>query len=181
MGTEARIVDEDGNEVPIGTSGEITARGPECFVGYLDSELNDNYFDADGWFHTGDLGRVDEEGFLEVTGRKKDIIIRGGENISAKEVEDTLFRHPDISEVAAVAMPDKVMQEKVCAYVIPQPGKSLALDDLTSFLAQTELAKQKWPERLEIVDSFPMTAAGKVKKFLLRQDVREKLGQGPGK
>jgi cyclohexanecarboxylate-CoA ligase len=181
MGTEVRIVDEDGNEVPTGTNGEITARGPECFVGYLDSRLNDNYFDPDGWFHTGDLGRIDPDGFLEVTGRKKDIIIRGGENISAKEVEDTLFRHPDISEVVAVAMPDKVMQEKVCAYVVPKQGKSITLDDLISFLEQTELAKQKWPERLEVVDSFPMTAAGKVKKFLLRQDVREKLGQTPDK
>ena len=176
MGTEVRIIDEDGNEVPVGTSGEITARGPECFVGYLDPTLNDNYFDQDGWFHTGDLGRIDEDGFIEVTGRKKDIIIRGGENISSKEVEDTLFRHPDISEVAVVAMPDSVMQEKVCAYVVPKPGKSIALDDLISFLEQTELAKQKWPERLEVTDSFPTTAAGKVKKFLLRKDVREKLG-----
>lgn len=181
LGTEVKIIDNDGREVPIGVSGEILARGPECFVGYLNPELNKNYFDEDGWFHTGDLGRIDEDGYVEVTGRKKDIIIRGGENISAKELEDVLFTHPNINEVAIVGMPDPIMQEKVCAYVIPKPGRTITFDELVSFLQKKNIAKQKFPERLEIVDKFPMTASGKVQKFLLRRDIRKKLGDEPTK
>lgn len=181
LGTEVKIVDDKGREVPIGVSGEIVVRGPECFVGYLNPELNKIYFDKDGWFHTGDLGRIDEDGYVEVTGRKKDIIIRGGENISAKELEDVLFTHPDIDEVAIVGMPDPIMQEKVCAYVIPKPGRTITFDELVSFLQRKNIAKQKFPERLEIVDKFPMTASGKVQKFILRQDIRKKLGEEPTK
>ena len=181
LGTEVKIVDDKGREVPIGVSGEIVVRGPECFVGYLNPELNKIYFDKDGWFHTGDLGRIDEDGYVEVTGRKKDIIIRGGENISAKELEDVLFTHPDIDEVAIVGMPDPIMQEKVCAYVIPKPGRTITFDELVSFLQKKNIAKQKFPERLEIVDKFPMTASGKVQKFILRQDIRKKLGEEPTK
>ncbi len=181
LGTEVKIVDDKGREVPIGVSGEIVVRGPECFVGYLNPELNKIYFDKDGWFHTGDLGRIDEDGYVEVTGRKKDIIIRGGENISAKELEDVLFTHPDIDEVAIVGMPDPIMQEKVCAYVIPKPGRTITFDELVSFLQRKNIAKQKFPERLEIVDKFPMTASGKVQKFILRQDIRKKLVDEPTK
>jgi cyclohexanecarboxylate-CoA ligase len=181
LGTEVKIVDDTGREVPIGVSGEIIVRGPECFVGYLNPDLNKIYFDKDGWFHTGDLGRIDEDGYVEVTGRKKDIIIRGGENISAKELEDVLFTHPDIDEVAIVGMPDPIMQEKVCAYVIPKPGRTITFDELVSFLQKKNIAKQKFPERLEIVDKFPMTASGKVQKFILRQDIRKKLGEEPTK
>ena len=181
MGTEVKIVDDDGREVPIGVSGEIVVRGPECFVGYLNPELNRIYFDEDGWFHTGDLGKLDEDGYVEVTGRKKDIIIRGGENISAKEVEDVLYTHPDINGVAIVGMPDPIMQEKACAYVISKPGRTITFDEMVSFLQKKNIAKQKFPERLEIVDKFPMTASGKVQKFILRQDIRKKLGYEPTK
>jgi len=174
-GTEVKIVDEDNREVSTGGTGEIIVRGPECFVGYLNSELNKKYFDEDGWFHTGDLGRVDEDGYVEVTGRKKDIIIRGGENISAKEIEDVLFTHPYINEVAVVGMPDPVMQERACAYVVPKPGKSIGFEEMISFLEAKKMAKQKYPERLEFMDAFPTTPSGKVQKFILRQDIREKL------
>jgi non-ribosomal peptide synthetase component E (peptide arylation enzyme) len=174
-GTEVKIVDEDNREVPTGGTGEIIVRGPECFVGYLNPALNKKYFDEDGWFHTGDLGRVDEEGYVEVTGRKKDIIIRGGENISAKEIEDVLFTHPFINEVAVVGMPDPVMQERACAYVVPKPGKSIGFEEMISFLEEKKMAKQKYPERLEFMDAFPTTPSGKVQKFILRQDIREKL------
>lgn len=98
-GNEIKIVDAENKEVPLETVGEITVRGPECFVGYLNSELNDVYFDEEGWFHTGDLGRKDQNGYLTVTGRIKDIIIRGGENLSAKEIEDVLYTHPSIYQV----------------------------------------------------------------------------------
>jgi cyclohexanecarboxylate-CoA ligase len=179
MGTEVKIVDEDCTEVPVGTSGEFLVRGPECFIGYLDPALNKKYFTEDGWFHTGDLGRLDEDGYVEVTGRKKDVIIRGGENISAKEVEDILYTHPDIAAVAVVAMPDPKMQEKVCAYVVLKAGKALTFDELSAFLKTKDLAKQKWPERLEIVDELPMTASGKIQKYVLRQDIRKKLGYEP--
>ena len=181
MGTEVRIVDDDGREVPIGVSGEIVVRGPECFVGYLAPELNKIYFDEDGWFRTGDLGKLDEDGYVEVTGRKKDIIIRGGENISAKEIEDILYTHPDISGAAIVGMPDSITQEKACAYVIPKPGRTITFDEMVSFLLKKNIAKQKFPERLEIVDKFPMTPSGKVQKFVLRQDIRKKLGYEPTK
>jgi non-ribosomal peptide synthetase component E (peptide arylation enzyme) len=144
-------------------------------VGYLNPELNKKYFDEDGWFHTGDLGRVDEDGYVEVTGRKKDIIIRGGENISAKEIEDVLFTHPYINEVAVVGMPDPVMQERACAYVVPKQGKSIGFEEMISFLEEKKMAKQKYPERLEFMDAFPTTPSGKVQKFILRQDIREKL------
>jgi cyclohexanecarboxylate-CoA ligase len=174
-GTEVKIVDEDNREVPTGGTGEIVVRGPECFVGYLNSALNKKYFDEDGWFHTGDLGRVDEEGYVEVTGRKKDIIIRGGENISAKELEDVLFTHPNINEVAVVGMPDPVMQERACAYVVPKPGESIGFEEMISFLERKKMAKQKYPERLELVNAFPTTSSGKVQKFILRQDIRGKL------
>jgi len=115
------------------------------------------------------------DGYVEVTGRKKDIIIRGGENISVKEVEDALHTHPAIDTATVVAMPDPVMQEKGCAYVIPKPGQTITFEDMVSFLDTTDLAKQKWPERLEIMDEFPMTAAGKVQKYVLRQDIKNKL------
>jgi len=174
-GTEVKIVD-DGTDVPIGESGEIVVRGPECFVGYLNPELNDIYFDEDGWFHTGDLGKIDGDGYIEVTGRKKDIIIRAGVNISVKEMEDVLYTHPDISQVAIVGMPDPTVQERACAYVIPKSGKTLTFNDMISFLEKKDMAKQKFPERLEIVDKFPMTPSGKVQKFILRQDIRKKLG-----
>ena len=176
---EVRIVDFDNRPLPAGQDGEIITKGAKLFVGYRDSTLNGESFDAEGWFHTGDLGRVSAEGYLEITGRKKDIIIRGGENLSVKEIEDVLHLHPAVETAATVAMPDVKMGEKVCAYVKCKEGASLTLDDLKKFLMQHKLAKQKWPERLEIIDAFPMTPSGKIKKNELRKDIANKINLPP--
>jgi len=139
------------------------------FIGYLDPELNAEAFTEDGWFRTGDLGRRDADGFLEITSRKKDIIIRGGENISAKEIEDALFGHPKIADVAVVASPDPVLAERVCAVIVPQAGQSVGLDEITAWLTHRKLAKQKFPEEVILLGELPRTASGKVQKFQLRE------------
>lgn len=159
--------------------GELEARGPELFLGYLDGAVNDESFTPDGWFRTGDLASIDAAGAVTIRGRRKDIILRGGENISAKEIEDLLHEHPDVKEVAVVAMPDPVMTEKACAVVVPVAGRTPTLDELTSFLATHRLARQKLPERLELVDELPATASGKVQKFVLREWVANRIGTEP--
>jgi cyclohexanecarboxylate-CoA ligase len=157
--------------------GELLVRGPELFVGYLDADLNDEAFTDDGYFRTGDLASADGTAIV-IRGRKKDIIIRGGENISAKEVEDLLYEHPGIVEVAIVGMPDRAMGEKACAFVVPRPGWELTLADLTGFLDGRHIAKQKYPERLEVVAELPKTASGKVQKYVLRERVRSSVLSG---
>jgi non-ribosomal peptide synthetase component E (peptide arylation enzyme) len=173
-GTEVRIVDDTGQDVPSGHEGEVALRGPELFSGYQREELNAQAFLPDGWFLTGDVGRVDAEGNLTITDRKKDIIIRGGENISSRAVEDALLRHPGIADAAAVAMPDPVLGERVCAFVVPRPEQraTLAIAALKDFFIQLGVAKQLTPEKLVLVDELPRTAAGKVKKHELRAQVR---------
>jgi cyclohexanecarboxylate-CoA ligase len=152
--------------------GELHARGPEVFGGYLDPSLNEACFTDDGWFRTGDLASIDSDGAVTIRGRLKDIIIRGGENISAKEVEDLLYGHPAVKEVAVVAMEDPVMTERACAFVVPMAGQSPTLADLTAYMDTRHVARQKFPERLELVDELPKTASGKVQKFVLRDLVR---------
>lgn len=164
---DVKFVDEHGREVEEGTEGEIIARGPAQCVGYVDSEATRASFDAAGYFHTGDLGRRTAEGAIVITGRKKDLIIRGGENISAKEIEDILVNHPGIREIAVVAMPHCRLGETVCAFVIAGNSRP-ALVDLVGHLERAGIARQKFPEHLEIVDEMPRTAAGKVKKDVLR-------------
>ena len=171
-GNEIRIIDDDGNDLPVGEAGEIVSRGPELFVGYRDSALNPSSFLPDGWFLTGDIGVLDEDGYLRITDRKKDVIIRGGENIASKEVEDVLATHPAVQESAVVAMPDERYGERICAYVMLRKGASLELEDVARHFEKAGLARQKTPERLIPVDDFPRTAAGKVKKFELRQRLR---------
>lgn len=147
--------------------GELLVRGPELFHGYLDAALNDDAFTADGFFRTGDLASVDESGFIRIRGRKKDIIIRKGENISAREVEDHLYAHEAVRDVAVIALPDPKRGERVCAVVVAADPE-LRLEDLTEHLSRRRLAKQKWPEQLELVAELPRTASGKVQKFVLR-------------
>ena len=173
---EIQILDFDNKPVPFGKEGEIVVKGPKLFVGYRNPVLNKDAFDEGGWFHTGDLGKLYPDGYLQITGRKKDIIIRGGENLSAADIEDVLHMHPSIETAAAVAMPDERLGEKVCAYIKLREGASLIFEEMIDFLRQHKLAKQKWPERLELIDEFPMTASGKIKKHELRKDVAEKLG-----
>ena len=166
---EVRIVDDEGNDLPAGSPGEILSRGPELFVGYRDDRLDLDSFLPGGWFRTGDVGVLDADGYLAITDRKKDIIIRGGENISSKEVEDVLARHPAVQEAAVVAAPDPRYGERVCAFVIARSGESLDLAAVAKHFAATGLAVQKTPERLELVEELPRTASGKVKKFELRR------------
>jgi cyclohexanecarboxylate-CoA ligase len=154
---------------------ELLVRGPELFLGYLDASLNDAAFTADGYFRTGDLATIDGNGAVTIRGRQKDIILRGGENISAKEVEELLMEHPAIREVAVVAMPDPVMVERACAFVVCEPGTTFDLGAMTVFLEGHRLARQKFPERVELIEALPMTASGKVQKFVLRDRVRALL------
>ncbi len=171
-GVSVRIVDDDGRDLPVGEDGEILSIGPDQFLGYEQQAFNTDAFDADGWFRTGDIGHLDADGYLTITDRKKDIIIRGGENIASKEVEDLMARHPSVQEVAVAAMPDPRLGEAVCAFVILRPGTQLDLDVVREHFKALKVAMQKTPERLEIVDDLPRTASGKVKKFELRERLR---------
>ncbi|MGH9027212.1 MAG: AMP-binding protein [Acidimicrobiia bacterium] len=172
-GVEMRLVDDEGTDVPPGVPGEILSRGPELFAGYTDPGLTKQAIDADGWFGTGDIGVLDDAGYLTITDRKKDIIIRGGENVSAAEVEELLLRLPGIAEVAVVAAPDARLGEHGCAFLRLLPGGGApSLDDVRGHLRAAGLARQKWPEELRIVDDFPRTPSSKVKKFQLREVLR---------
>jgi len=169
---EVKIVDDDDREVLVGQVGEVCTRGPRLFMGYVDSELDRACFLPGGWYKSGDIGRVDEEGFLTITDRKKDIIIRGGENISAKEVEDVLATAPGVVESAVAAMPDPDMGERVCAFVVLKPGASLCLEDVRAHFARAGIARQKTPERVVVVEDLPRTPSGKVRKIDLREQLR---------
>ncbi|MBI2013932.1 MAG: AMP-binding protein [Candidatus Rokubacteria bacterium] len=181
-GMELRLADDDGTGLPPGPEGELLVRGPSQFVGYFKRpEFTHESYTPDGWFRTGDRGALDRDGYLSITGRSKDLIIRGGENIPVVEVENELFAHPKIASVAIVGMPDPRLGERACAFVIPKPGESVTLAELVQYLEGRQLARQKFPERLEIVAEFPMTPSGKVQKFRLRQLVAEKLAGDPGR
>ncbi|MBX6378436.1 MAG: AMP-binding protein [Clostridia bacterium] len=173
-GTSIRIVDDQGREVPRGTEGEIAVNGPCVCGGYFRRpDLNKQYF-RDGWFLQGDLGAMDGDGYIRVTGRKKDIIIRGGVNISAREVEEILLTHPRVANAAVVAMPDPRLGERACAFVVPR-GEPLTFEEMTAYLAERRVTRLKWPERLEIVPEFPMTPSGKIQKYVLRQWIADKV------
>ena len=171
-GNEVRIVDEHDRDLPVGEEGEILARGPRQLLGYDDPELDAASFTGESWFRTGDVGRLDEEGYLTITDRKKDIIIRGGENISAKEVEDVLASHPAVAEVCVCAGPDPVWGERVVAFVRTRDGREVDLEQLRAHVVDRGLAPHKAPEQLEVVDDLPRTATGKVRKADLRERLR---------
>jgi acyl-CoA synthetase (AMP-forming)/AMP-acid ligase II len=170
-GIRIKIVGQGGQEVPAGDEGEICYWGPGAILGYWrEPERSAAAIDAAGWHHTGDLGRADADGYVRVTGRLKDIIIRGGANISAGEVEGHLLAHPQIREAAVVGYPDERMGERACAVVVLAAGATVTLADMSAFLrAERRISPQKVPERLVIVDALPMTATGKVQKFRLRE------------
>lgn len=173
---EVKILDDDGNELPIGEDGEIAARGAGMMLGYGDPQQNAAAHDSDGFFLTGDIGQRTADNAILITDRKKDIIIRGGENLSAKEIEDVLHDHPGVREAAVVAMPHERLGEGVCAYLIPAEGSAPQLADVAAFADQAGLAKQKIPEHIELVDDLPRTASGKVRKDVLRRQISEALG-----
>ena len=170
-----RVVDDAGHDVAPGADGEILARGPAMFLGYCDRRQTEEAITADGYFRTGDIGCITPEGALLITGRKKDLIIRGGENISAKEIEDVLHAHPAVEEASVVAMPHARLGEGVCAYVILRPDAVADADALAAHVAASGLARQKIPERFEIVSELPRTASGKIRKDQLRLDIKAKL------
>ena len=173
-GCQIRLVGPEGGDVPTGEAGEILSRGPECFLGYTDSSLSERVFDADGWYHTGDIAVMDSDGFIAITDRISDVIIRGGENISAAEVEEVLMAVPGIAEVAVVAAPDPRMGEHAAAFVRVLDGASVpGLSELRAHLDRAGVARQKWPEELVPIDDFPRTSSGKVQKFVLRDRLRE--------
>lgn len=173
---EIRIVYDNGDEVPPGAVGELIARGPYTIRGYYKSaEYNRSAFTADGFYRTGDMVRLHSSGNLIVEGRRKDLINRGGEKISAEEVENLMLGHANIHMAAVVAMPDVVMGERSCAFVTLKPGSSLTLEQLSEFLQEKQIAKFKLPERLEVVDSLPLTGMGKVSKKELRELIAAKL------
>ena len=172
-GVEIRIVTDDGTDAAPGEAGEIVARGPDLFSGYTDAVLTDEFLDRDGWFATGDIGVVNE-GWLTITDRKKDVIIRNGVNVSPAEVENALLQLPAIAEVAVVGRPDAQTGERAVAIVRLRPGEDAPdLEAVRSHLATVGLGRPKWPEEVRVVEDFPRTAAGKVKKFVLRNELRD--------
>lgn len=176
-GMEIRVVNAQGSVVPAGEEGALQVRGPFLFVGYAERlELTREQMvpaddDRGDWFNTGDLAFIDEDGYLRISGRTKDVIIRGGENIPVAYVENVLYEHPDVEAVALVAVPDPRLQERACACLVLKAGASLTFEDMQTFLASKGVATQYWPEKLVMLDELPKTPSGKVQKFLLREQV----------
>ncbi|WP_418025182.1 cyclohexanecarboxylate-CoA ligase (plasmid) [Paracoccus sp. TD-10] len=170
-GMELQIRDPDGMPLGPGQEGELFVRGCSNFAGYL-KRPQWNATDAEGWFDTGDIARMDEQGYIRICGRSKDVIIRGAENIPVVEVEALLYKHPAVQQVAIVAYPDERLGERACAFIVPKPGQSIDLPAMVNFLSGLHLAKQYFPERLEIRDRLPSTASGKIQKFALRNELR---------
>ncbi|MCC8392484.1 cyclohexanecarboxylate-CoA ligase [Paraburkholderia sp. MMS20-SJTR3] len=171
-GVELRIVDDEHAPLPAGATGHLLVRSCSSFGGYLHRE-HLNATDADGWFDTGDLARVDAHGYIRISGRSKDVVIRGGENIPVVEIEALLYRHPAIAAAALVAYPDRRLGERACAVVVTRPGEPLDLPALVAFLKSHKVAAHYLPERLLVLDALPVTPAGKVQKFKLRELLRD--------
>jgi non-ribosomal peptide synthetase component E (peptide arylation enzyme) len=175
---EFKVIDSNGNELPQGGEGELVARGPCIFRGYFKSEAeNREAFTPDGFYRTGDIAKFDSEGRLILTGRKKDIIIRGGENISAKEVEELIGSYPKVEQVAAVAMPDPVLGEKVCAFIKPRKEMKISFEEILSYLKEKKTSVLYLPERIEVIEEMPLTNVGKVDKKQLREEIKRKIGR----
>ncbi len=171
-GLEVRVVGSDGEALALGREGRLQARGMSNFVGYL---KRPGLFatDAEGWFETGDLATMDADGYIRITGRAKDVIIRGGENIPVVEVEQLLHRHPAIQDVAVVAMPDPRLGERGCAFATLKPGQDFSFAEMAGFLEEHQMAKTYWPEQLEIIDEMPRSPSGKIQKFRLREIAKD--------
>ena len=174
-GMELNIVDEEGGVLPRDTVGEVVYRGPNCAVGLFEDP--NHSFDAEGWFRSGDLGILDSDGYLRIVGRKKNIIIRGGQNISPREIEDALISHPWILDVAVVRMPDPILGERACAFVVPRAGEKVTVEDCLDFLVSRSFAKYKVPERVENVAEFPLLPNGKVDRKHLEGEIVRRLAE----
>ena len=178
-GVEIKVVDDARKTLPPGCEGEEASRGPNVFMGYFDEpELTARALDEEGWYYSGDLCRMDEAGYIKITGRKKDIIVRGGENISSREVEDILLQHPKIHDACVVAMSDERLGERSCAYVVLKaPHHSLSLEEVVAFFCRKGVANYKYPEHIVVIEKLPRTTSGKIQKFLLRKDIMRRLTQ----
>ena len=174
-GMEVRVLDLDDKPAAPGAEGRLQVRGCSNFGGYL-KRPRLNATDAEGWFDTGDMARVDERGYIRICGRSKDVIIRGGENIPVIEIEALLYKHPSVASVAIVAYPDERLGERACAFATLRPGTQLSFQDMTAFLAAQKIARQYIPERLEIRDALPATPSGKIQKFKLREMLKTPSG-----
>jgi len=171
-----KVIDENEKELPLNTPGELSVKGPCLFAGYFNSpEGNENAFTKDGFFKTGDQAMIDNSGNVIITGRLKDIIMRGGENISPVEIEGLIITHPYVEAVAVIGMPDKDLGERICAYIQPKPGAKLSFEGIVSFLKDNGASVLHLPERIEFIDSMPLVHSGKIDKNPLREDIRKKL------
>ena len=167
--TEVLCVDPEGNEVPRGESGEVVVRGYNVMLGYFEDEQQTREaIDADGWLHTGDIGVMDERGYLRITDRMKDMFIMGGFNCYPAEIEGLLFEHPQIAQVAVIGIPDERMGEVGMAFVVPEPGAQPTAEAVIAW-SREHMANYKVPRRVELVDDLPLNASGKVQKFVLRE------------
>lgn len=177
-GVGIRIVDDEGRLLPAGAEGNFELRSPTVFDGYLDRpDLTAEVFAPDGWYRTGDLATIDDDGYLRITGRVRDVINRGGEKIPVSEIEQLLYTHPAVDDVAIVAMPDERLGERACAFVTLNDGAELSFAEMQSFLDENEVSKHYWPERLEIIDAIPRNVVGKVQKFVLREQAAKFTSQ----
>jgi len=175
---EYKVIDSEGNSLPCGEEGELVVRGPTIFRGYYKSEAeNKEAFTPDGFYRTGDIAKFDPLGRLILTGRKKDIIIRGGENISAKEMENLIAGHPKVEQVAVVGMPDPILGERACAYIKPRQAMTLSFEEIIAYLKERKTSVLYLPERIEIIRDIPLTNVGKIDKKRLREEIKEKLKQ----
>ena len=173
---EVKIIDSEGRIVPRGTPGEFCTRGYSVMLGYWDdAERTAQAIDAAGWMHTGDLATMDEDGYCNIVGRIKDMVIRGGENIYPREIEEYLYRHPKIQDVQVFGIPDQRFGEELCAWIKPRPGEALTEDDVKAF-CKDQIAHYKVPRYIRFVDEFPMTVTGKMQKFIMREKMTEELG-----
>lgn len=178
-GSHYKVIDENERDLPPNQDGELVARGPEVFTGYYNTSEKENreVFTADGYYKTGDIARINERGYITITGRKKDVILRGGETLVPGKMEELIREHPHVESAAVVGMPDPVMGERACAYVVPKVGKSLHFQEMVDFLKSQGAGVLLLPERLEIIDKLPETGVGKIDKKALRRDIIHKLDQ----
>ncbi len=170
-GVNVKVVRTDGSPASVGETGALKVRGAQMALGYY-KRPDMQPFDADGWFDTGDLAYIDDEGYIRINGRTKDIIIRGGENVPIVEIEGLLFKHPAVLSAALVGYPDARLGERACAFVTLRPGHTLDLAAVQAYMAEHKVAKQYWPERIVIADDLPKTPTGKIQKFLLREQAK---------
>jgi non-ribosomal peptide synthetase component E (peptide arylation enzyme) len=174
-----QVIDPKGKTLPLGAEGELVLKGPGVFTGYYNNpEENKKVFTKEGFFRTGDLARINEKGYITLTGRIKEMINRGGESISATEIERLITRHPGVAAVAVIPMPDPLMGERVCAYVQPKAGARLTFEEIISFLKGQKASVLQLPERIEFIDAMPYTGVQKTDKRSLQEDIAKKLQTG---